>query len=79
MPLFRLIAIALVIWIIWFFIRKSVLQAKARINQSKNSQINPRANNRIVKCDTCGVHVPQNTAFQKSDKFYCSVEHIDRL
>ena len=75
MPLFRLIAIALAIWIIWFFIRKSVLQAKNRIKQSKNSRIPAKADDRIVKCDACGLHIPQTTALEKAGRFYCSVEH----
>jgi len=75
MPLFRLIAIALAIWIIWFFIRKSVMQAKAKLHKPKSSQVKSSTEDHIVKCETCGLHVPENTAFQKAGKFYCSPEH----
>ncbi|HKJ76077.1 MAG TPA: PP0621 family protein [Gammaproteobacteria bacterium] len=71
MNLIRLIAIALVIWITITLWRRHVQSRKVR-----KSSRRPRVT-AMVRCDHCGVHVPQQEAVRSGDRSYCSREHRD--
>jgi len=73
MNLIRLLVIALIIYLI--------IQIFKRWAANKNAQSNSHQKNldeeKIVACDVCQLHIPENEALQKDGKFYCSQEHLD--
>lgn len=74
MNLFRLIILALAIWIafrIWQNYR----------SKAKNRPTKPTTQHAIsdmVSCDVCNMHIPEHEALQKDNKYYCSQQHLDR-
>ena len=36
------------------------------------------ANNKMVKCLHCGLHIPEEEAIKKGDKAFCSLEHAEQ-
>ncbi len=51
-----------------------LLKRKWQSPQQKTSET-PPANEKIVKCAHCGVHVPISEAITVHDQFYCSEAH----
>ena len=72
MNLIRLIAIALVIWITITLWRRHV-QSRKKVRKPKGR---PRVT-AMVRCDHCGVHVPEKEVVRSGDRNYCSPEHRD--
>ena len=71
MNLIRLVAIALVIWIVITLWRRHVQSRRMR-----QSRRRPRVT-AMVRCDYCGLHVPEKDAVRSGDARYCSPEHRD--
>lgn len=67
MNLIRLAAFLLLIWVIYRIISLAM-------KKKKNKQL-PGIQN-LVRCAYCDLQVPQNTALQKAEKFYCCEEHL---
>jgi len=72
MNLFRLIIIALAVWIAYRIWQN--FKTKAKQIPPKNSQ---QAISDVVACQVCDMHIPENEAFRKGDKVYCSQQHLD--
>ncbi len=70
MNLFRLIALALLVWIAWFMIRNYL--AKQRRHQDGPAR---RLPTRIVKCRECDLHLPEADAVREGDDWFCSPAH----
>jgi len=66
MNLIRIIAIALIIWIIYRLIMLAI--------NKKDSNPSDR-NVRLVRCDYCDTQVPEHMAVKDDDHTYCSMEH----
>lgn len=66
-----LIALAIIFGLIIFF-------RNSRKKDKLSSQKNPTKNKTIsmVKCEYCGVHLPENEAFSKGKQHWCSQEHL---
>jgi uncharacterized protein len=71
MNLIRIIAIALVIWLIY-----RALRNQAEKIQRRERKTRPRVAN-VVKCDLCGVHVPEAEAVKSHGRVFCSQQHRD--
>ena len=72
MNLIRLLVIALIIYL--------VIQIFKRWAANKNIQSNSQGKNqeqKMVACDICQLHIPEDEALQKDGKFYCSQEHLE--
>ena len=73
MNLIRLLVIALIIYL--------VIQIFKRWAANKNAQANAQQKNqdeqKMVQCDVCQLHVPEDEALQKDGKFFCSQEHLN--
>ncbi len=71
MPLFRLLALTLLIWVAYLvlkrFLRK-VRQPTAKL-PLKNRVT------RVLRCQRCGVHIPEHEAIHKDGKVYCCERH----
>ncbi len=71
MPLFRLLAIALLAWIA-YLVLKNFLR---RVRRHSPEPPRQKAFTRVLRCQRCGVHVPEDEAVHKEGKVYCSEQH----
>lgn len=75
--LIRLIIIGALIWLAWRLIRSTLLENQ----QSPSSSSRPSGGGsqgtpeRMVRCDQCGVHVPESEAFFHKQHAFCSQDH----
>jgi len=71
MSLIRLIVIALIIYL--------VIQIFKRWAANKNSQTSVHQKNtqKMVQCEICQLHIPENEALQRDGEFFCSQEHLE--
>lgn len=67
----RLLIIAIVIWIVVQLIRRVFFPPVPKSDNSGAGQT-PR----MLRCDRCGVHVPETHALRVAEKIYCSKEHL---
>lgn len=68
MNLVRLIALALLIWIIYRMIRRAIESRKPRASGELR---------KLVNCKYCDVQVSEDIAVVKSGDWYCCQEHAD--
>jgi uncharacterized protein len=66
------------------YIRTKVDEAQKRINdESENSKNDSGKNNQkskrlMVKCQQCGLHIPEKEAIKQGDNIFCSLEHAKK-
>ena len=72
MNLIRLIALAVLFWLLYRLIL--TLLSKARQPTRREP---PPLDGTMVRCAQCGLHIPQDQALVKDDKYYCCEEHRD--
>ncbi len=65
--LILLLAIATLVWLIY--------SAHKRRSEAAKRARPRRITTRMVRCDHCGLHVPENEAIQGQGRHYCSEEH----
>lgn len=68
----RLLIIAALVWVAWKLLKNALL-SNAQGNPS------PPAGNstRMVKCEQCGVHLPEKEATLKDGHAFCSPLHLE--
>lgn len=72
MSLIRFIIIALIIYLlIQIFKRWSA-------NKNRYSDEKKVEDKRMVRCDICHLHVPENEALEDNGTYYCCQEHYDQ-
>ena len=65
----RLILLASVAFFAVILLQKTIYRIKPKIpSSSKNEE-------KIHKCDTCGLHVPESTALNYQQRYFCSESH----
>lgn len=71
MSLIRLIVITLIIYL--------VIQIFKRWSANKKSQTSMQQakSQKMVQCEVCQLHIPENEALEKDGQFYCSQKHLD--
>jgi uncharacterized protein len=71
MGLFRLIIIALIIYLL--------IQIFKRWAANKNTPSSEKQDSStvMVQCKTCKLHIPENEALQKDGDYFCSQEHLE--
>jgi len=74
MPLLRLIAIALIIWIGYVLIKNFLRKSKLQQN-SKGAIPEQNPQQKMVRCEHCGSHLPLHLAFKKDSNHYYCPEH----
>ena len=70
MNLFRLLALAAVIWIVWSLFRQRSRRAARPVSRPMPTQ--PVA---MVRCAHCGLHIPRPEAVRDGERYYCSAAH----
>ncbi|MEN8168672.1 MAG: PP0621 family protein [Pseudomonadota bacterium] len=73
MSLIRLIALAVIFWLLYRLILK--LMSKAQRHTPRKEA--PPSDGTMVRCERCGLHVPEKQALTKDGKAYCCEEHRD--
>lgn len=73
MNLIRVLIIGLLAWLVYRMIRKAL--SKPRTRGPRQAE---RLSTNMVRCEVCGVHVPQSEALERDGVFYCSTEHRDQ-
>lgn len=73
MNLIRLIAIAVLFWLLY----RLILALLRKAQRPSVQQPPPQEGSPMVRCAHCGLHVPKNHAIEKDGKYYCGKEHRD--
>lgn len=70
MGLFRLITFILIVLVAWHMIKN--YQAKVKANKPK-PKLSVRE--RVVKCEYCSTHIPEEQAIKDAELYFCGQEH----
>lgn len=73
MNLIRLIAIAVLFWLLY----RLILTLLSKTQRPTVQQPPPPEGAPMVRCAHCGLHVPKNQAIEKNGEYYCCEEHRD--
>lgn len=73
MNLFRLLALALLVWIGWHFWRN--YRVKRAREQKQAAAGKRRIEGRMVKCRSCDLHLPEADALREGEDWFCSQAH----
>ena len=71
MGLFRLIALLAIIWLVLGLVRR------LRSGPAQPPPAGRVASTHMVRCDRCGVYVPEGEAVHAGERVYCSSAHRD--
>jgi len=74
MGLIRLIAIAFIIWLV-IYIARQLLQKHGQSPGKKPAM----KIGTMVRCEHCGLHIPENEAINENGHYYCCEEHRKKL
>ncbi len=70
MGLIRLLSILLLVWFAWFMY-KNYLNKQTRQQQPRKLQAG-----KIVKCQYCDLHLPEQQALQHESAWFCTRDHM---
>lgn len=71
MGLIRLLLIGILLWVIYRLVKRFVTSAK--MPQKRTQQDQPAA--MMVRCRSCGLHIPKHEAIERNGNNYCCIEH----
>lgn len=74
MGLIRLIIFIALIWIVWRLV-KHTLASRGISSPGNRPPARARDGEKMVRCEQCGVHVPEGEAFFHKQLSFCSQEH----
>ena len=65
------------------YLRIKLDQTQKRIDKESKSNNDSSKNNQntkklMVKCQHCGLHIPEKEAIKQGDNIFCSLEHAKR-
>ena len=75
MNLIRLIAFAVIFWLLY----RLILTLLNKAGRPAVRQQPQREDGTMVRCEQCGLHIPQSEAFEKGGNYYCCEEHRDTV
>ena len=64
--------------LIFWIVRASLRRRKRKIAQRQAQSEDKRASEDMVRCVTCGVHLPRGESLTVRGQFYCCVDHQRR-
>ncbi|OQX11059.1 MAG: hypothetical protein BWK73_18585 [Thiothrix lacustris] len=67
----------LVLLVVGFLLLKS-WQRKQNSKQHQQAPGKTNTNTRMVRCEHCGLHVPEPEAISQGGKHFCSLEHAQQ-
>ena len=71
MGIIRLLLLIAVIWVVYRFMRGTVLSSVKRDKPDKPAK--------MVKCPFCEVYITKSDAYSHDDQFYCSYDHYRKM
>ena len=78
--MFRLIIVFVLLAVSFYIVRlvlgnrkRGALLRKPVFKKNHNKQ-----NNKMVRCISCGLHVPEQEAIKQGDKIFCSLKHASQ-
>ncbi|MDH5785901.1 MAG: PP0621 family protein [Chromatiales bacterium] len=71
MTLIRLIALALLFWLLY----RLILNLLSKVRRSSASQSQEPAQEKMVRCERCDLHIPYRDAVEKNGRYFCCIEH----
>ncbi len=73
--LIRVAIISFVVFIVWSIVRRATQQEEAD-EQRPAPNLTPEVKqSKMLRCDECGVHFPQEESVQAGKKIFCCEEH----
>jgi uncharacterized protein len=72
MNFFRLLILALAIWLAYRVIKHYLGRPKPPAPQADSTSAPD-----MVRCEQCGLHVPKLEAVRDGDQFYCGKQHLE--
>ncbi len=69
----RLIILGLIIWLVIRLYRRL---SSGTSGQKPDAAARPVEN--MVRCEVCGVHIPEKHALEKNHHYYCSQAHLQQ-
>ncbi len=69
---FRFVFLILAIFAIWLIVRHLLRSTK----HDKSKETPKVTSGRMVECQLCGLHIPENESIKLDQKFFCSQEHF---
>ena len=75
MRIIQLIAIVIVFWLLIRMLRHWYESTKGKSVPSDKQKASIDS---VVKCEECGLHIPEKEAIRDDNLFFCSHEHRDR-
>jgi uncharacterized protein len=74
MGLFRLLTFILIILIAWRMIKNYQAKLKTDVPKPKIT-----ARERVVKCEYCATHIPEEDAINEDSLYFCCQDHKERF
>ena len=71
MSLIRLIVIALIIYLVIQIFKRWAA------NKSTQTSMHQEKAQKMVQCDVCQLHIPEDEALKRDGRFFCSQAHLD--
>ncbi len=71
----RIIILAIIIWLVWYWLIRQPDTAK-KTTQRNNEPENNNGSTRMVKCADCQLFLPIDEALQYGDHHFCSQQHL---
>ena len=59
------------------YLRTKLDQTQKHIDKDSNTD-NQNTKKLMVKCQYCGLHIPEKEAIRKGDNIFCSLEHAKK-
>ena len=67
----RLLIIVALVWVAWKLLQGALL------TDARDGKAPPASSTRMVKCEQCGVHLPENEATKQDGHVFCSQLHLE--
>ena len=67
----------LILLAVSFFVIKSI---KRKLDNNKRLRSNPShgREQHVLKCNVCGLHIPENEAIRQGEHVFCSIKHASQ-
>ncbi len=62
----------IILFVVSYLVIKSFL---TKLENSKKIGKQRTANTKMLKCEECGLHIPEHEAIRQGDHVFCSLEH----
>jgi hypothetical protein len=66
----RFILFAVFIWLVWRMVHNFIAERKSSANKTKKIP-----SKKMVMCQYCSTHLPENEAFSHRESWFCNQQH----